>query len=68
MEIRLKKEKLDFNGKSGNFLAMLKLLSKQNEPLKKHLESPYARNATYLSPKIQNDVNWSVFYPSIHPG
>ena len=41
---------------SGNFLAILRLISKYNPELKQHLSSPAARNATYVSPSIQNEL------------
>ena len=34
----------------GNFLSILKLMSKHNDILKSHLESPAMKNATYISP------------------
>ena len=40
----------------GNFLAILKLLAQTNDDLQNHLASPVAKNATYLSPKIQNEI------------
>ena len=39
-----------------NFLAILKLLAQTIEDLQNHLTSPVAKNATYLSPKIQNEI------------
>ena len=41
----------------GKFLAILKLLAQTNEYLQNHLTLPVANNATYLSPKIQNEIN-----------
>ena len=46
----------DSSHNSGNFLAILKLLSQTNETLKEHLTCPVARNAAYISPKIQNKI------------
>ena len=40
----------------GNFLAILKLLAQTNDDLQNHLTSPVAKNASYLSPKIQNEI------------
>ena len=40
----------------GNFLVTLKLLVQTNDDLQNHLTSPVAKNATYLSPKIQNEI------------
>ena len=38
----------DSSHNSGNFLAILKLLSQKNETLKEHLTCPVAQNATYI--------------------
>ena len=46
----------DSSHNSGNFLAILKLLSQTNEALKEHLKCPVAGNATYISPKIQTEI------------
>ena len=40
----------------GNFLALLKYQAITDPVLNKHLEQPEARNATYLSPRSQNEV------------
>ena len=40
----------------GNFLTILKLLSETNSDLKHHQDAPSARNATYISPYIQNEL------------
>ena len=40
----------------GNFLAILKLLSETNSDLKHVLDAPFARNATYIFPYIQNEL------------
>ena len=37
-------------------MVILKLLSQTNKTLKEHLTCPVARNATYISPKIQNEI------------
>ena len=47
-------EKLDRN--PGNFLSMLKVLANYDPTLKKHLDKPRQRNATYLSPHTQNEL------------
>ena len=47
-------ERLDQN--AGNFLSMLKELANYDDVLKKHLEKPGQRNATYLSPHTQNEL------------
>lgn len=46
----------DSKTNQGNFLALLKLFSENDPLLHSHLHSPRAKNATYLSPKIQNEV------------
>ena len=40
----------------GNFLAILKLLSETNYDLRHHIDAPSARNVTYISPRIQNEL------------
>ena len=40
----------------GNFLALLKMLSNNDPLLFRHLHAPRAKNATYLLPRIQNEV------------
>ena len=40
----------------GNFLAILRLLSNHDPVLKAHLENPRLKNATYISPDIQNQI------------
>ena len=40
----------------GNFLALLKVFAENDEILKKHLTTPKAKNATYLSPRSQNEI------------
>lgn len=49
-------ENLSLPNNPGNFLALLKVFSVNDEILKKHLTTPKARNATYLSPRSQNDI------------
>ena len=41
---------------SGNFIAILRLLSETNSELKKHLDAPAARNAKHIFPQIQNEL------------
>ena len=40
----------------GNFLSILKLMSKHNAILKSQLNSPAMKNATYMSPQTQNEL------------
>ena len=40
----------------GNFLALLAMLAESDDLLHRHLYQPRARNATYLSPRSQNDI------------
>ena len=40
----------------GNFLAMLKMLAENDSTLHAHLHEPRAKNATYISPSIQNEI------------
>ena len=40
----------------GNFLAMLKVFGESDNLLVQHLENPRAKNTTYLSPTIQNEI------------
>ena len=49
-------EKPETPGNPGNFLALLKLLATNDDILRKHLETPAMRNATYISPQSQNDL------------
>ena len=49
-------EKLDKPGNPGNFLAFLKEIAKRDPLLKDHLEHPRLKNATYISPRIQNEL------------
>ena len=50
----------------GNFLAFLKLLSETNSNLKRHLDAPTARNAIYVSPRIQDELNEIISYDVFH--
>ena len=47
-------EQLHLSKNPGNFLALLKNYAETDEILFRHLNSPRAKNATYLSPKSQN--------------
>ena len=49
-------EKLDQPGNPGNFLSLLKMMANYDPILKNHLEKPKLRNATYISPRIQNEL------------
>ena len=44
------------NQNSRNFLAILKLLAETNKTLQGHIENSLRKNATYLSPLIQNEI------------
>ena len=43
-------------GNPGNFLSLLRLLAVHDEELRRHLEIPAMRCATYLSPQAQNEL------------
>ena len=43
------------HGNPGNFLAMLKIMA-EHDPVLKHLYTPAMKNATYVSPRSQNDI------------
>ncbi|XP_013421627.1 52 kDa repressor of the inhibitor of the protein kinase-like [Lingula anatina] len=49
-------EQPDSTGNPGNFLSILRFLSKRDPVMKEHLDSPAMRNATYMSPQTQNEV------------
>ena len=51
---------------SGNFLALLKVLAKNDPVLQRHLHQPRAKNVTYLSPKTQNVVIDIIGFNVIH--
>ena len=40
----------------GNILALVKEFAKDDSILKEHLETPRLRNATYISPRVQNEI------------
>ena len=52
----------------GNFLAILKLLSETDSNLKYHIDAPSARNATYISPRIQNELIEIISYDIVKKG
>ena len=54
--LRGKEEYLNLPGNPGNFLALMRLLGKYNNDIKMHIEHPSLKNATYLSPRIQNEL------------
>ena len=49
-------ENIESSYNPGNFIAMLRLLANHNPVLKSHLDKPRLRNATYISPDIQNQI------------
>ena len=48
------------NTDSRNFWAILRLLGKTNQTLKKHLDNPIASNAQYVLPHIKNEISYDV--------
>ena len=54
--LRGDKEKISQRENPGNFLALMKVLAEHDSQLMSHLQSPKLKNATYLSPKTQNQV------------
>ena len=57
LPLRGDKEDISYSTKNpGNILAFLKMLSKKDPLLFRHLHTPRAKNATYLSPRMQNEV------------
>ena len=60
--LRGHREDINSNNNCGNFLAILKLLSETNSELKDHLDAPSAKNATYISPGIQNELIHIISY------
>ena len=50
------REDINSNQNPSNFLAILNLLAETNDPLRGHIENPSRKNATYLSPLIQNEI------------
>lgn len=49
-------KRIDQPGNPGNFLAMLKLIANYDPIMKRHLENPRQRNATYISPNEIIDI------------
>ncbi len=49
-------EDVNHHKNPGNFLALLKNYVQTDEILFNHLNSPRAKNATYTSPRSQNDI------------
>ena len=54
--LRGDKEQHEAVGNPGNFLSLMKLIGNNDIKLKQHLDMPKLRNATYLSPEIQNEM------------
>ena len=52
----------------GNFLALLAMLAKNDAVLQKHLLMPRAKNATYISPRSQNEIINVIGYDVILSG
>lgn len=46
----------NIKGNPGNFLAYLKDMAKSDDLLYKHLYTPHMKNATYMSPRSQNEL------------
>ena len=49
-------EDVSSNKNPGNFLALLAMLAENDSILHGNLHEPRARNATYLSPRSQNEI------------
>ena len=49
-------EDLNITKNPGNFLALLKCFSESDSILFDHLNKPRAKNATYISPRSQNEI------------
>ena len=49
-------EDLESSKNPGNFLSFLKLMANHNDVLHTHLYSPAMKNATYISPRTQNEL------------
>ena len=49
-------EELSTPGNLGNFLALLQVLASHDRILQEHLAHPQMQNATYYSPKVQNEM------------
>ena len=55
-KIRGDVENVCSNKNPGNFLALLAMFAESDSILCNHLQKPRARNATYLSPRSQNEI------------
>ena len=60
--LRGDREDINSNNNCGNFSAILKLLSETNSELKDHLDAPSVKNATFISPGIQNELKHITSY------
>ena len=49
-------ENLSLTKNPGNFLALLKNYAETDDILHRHLNNPRSKNATYVSPRSQNDI------------
>lgn len=49
-------EKPESPGNPGNFLSLMRLIANHDPKIKQHLDMPKLKNATYLSPEIQNEM------------
>ena len=56
LPLRGHREQISYSSNPGNFLALLKQRACTDEILRKHLKQPLACNATYMSPRSQNDI------------
>jgi len=54
--LRLDHEQKDALSNPGNFLALMRLVANHDERLKRHMDIPKLRNATYLSSQTQNEM------------
>ena len=59
-------EDISSNKNPGNFLALLAMLAENDSILHGHLYQPRARNATYLSPRSQNEIINVIGFDTIH--
>ena len=68
MALRGDHEEVRSEKNPGNFISLLKVLA-ENDILHSHLYNPHAKNATYLSPRSQNDliniIGWDVIRSGI---
>ena len=56
LALRDNMEKVNSPGNPGNFIAILKVFAESDSVLRTHLYQPRAKNATYMSPRIQNEI------------